>query len=419
MLDFIFNHIVRNLSQYFELIVALNIASLILIFLLWFTINVIDVSFRSRITNIVRKSFNSFLYNMALFFQLFIIMGLFYIVWVNYYKPAEVLSMPGNVLDNTYWIKNQLMIYFIDETDLLAIKANGYDRHYVFEANDSIREYHFSPDGKKMLIVTDAELLLLNLENKQSEKIDILKNIETAGEFQSVLSGVHWAPDSEKLCYEVSRWSEFSSQDNIYIYYLNGKIRKSIKSPLRRISSLYWDKKSENLYYLRHETGDASNIQQVKVFRIPEKVLTPEYVTDIPYDQKTIPIENLSLRGIDIFVGAEKISYAREGSQESWVARNGHQVGIDKNDHFYLKRQWFQQRLFLVNRKPVDSDFEARYQYKGGELMVHHIRWLPGDQYIIMEHRELGVLILDPYKNKIGQLFPKRGHTYGWYLNPV
>jgi hypothetical protein len=57
----------------------------------------------------------------------------------------------------------------------------------------------------------------------------------------------------------------------------------------------------------------------------------------------------------------------------------------------------------------------ARHQYKGGDLVVKQIRWIPGGRYVIMQHRYLGVLILEPATGKIGLLIEADGHTFGWH----
>jgi len=58
-----------------------------------------------------------------------------------------------------------------------------------------------------------------------------------------------------------------------------------------------------------------------------------------------------------------------------------------------------------------------RHQYKGGNLVVDQIRWIPGGRYVIMQHQDLGVLVLEPSTGKVGLLVHAVGENFGWYKN--
>lgn len=190
-----------------------------------------------------------------------------------------------------------------------------------------------------------------------------------------------------------------------------------IQSPTRHISSLYWDQQGNNLYYLHHEAKDTSlhvSAFEVKVFRIPLITLVPELVTQIPFEKASIPIDNLSIRGIDLFLEGDKFSFGRPGRESYLISEEGSSVGIDEDDYLYfISMKWFRKRLYRIPRQP-DTD-DSRYQYKGGHLVVDHIRWIPGGRYVIMEHKQWGVLILEPSTRKAGLLIRARGHAFGWY----
>ena len=140
---------------------------------------------------------------------------------------------------------------------------------------------------------------------------------------------------------------------------------------------------------------------------------------EIPYDSTDFPKDALELRGINLFMKTDLLSYGGEGEREQLVAENGRRVGIDAEDNFYfINEKWFKQRLFKLRRQPqVAQEGFQRHQYRGGDLEIYGIRWLPGGKYILMEHRDLGVLILDPARNKIGQPMLKRGKNFGWHLD--
>jgi len=414
MIDSAFRDIVLLLSGHFELIMAFNIGLIIYYILILVFLKLTDRSLRTYLKN----ALDNLLHSSFLIAQMLILVLMVYLYWYNYLKPADYLVIPGDIEFHTLWAKTKQEIYFIDGNDLLLTKANGEDRAYVFEGTEPIKEYSFSADGKYILILTGKRLVLLDRQTKQSREIDGLGS--SAKEDQkAVISGVRWAKDSKKFCYEISRWSPVSSQDNVFIYFIDDQTKKAIQTPARRISSLYWDEESQNLYFLKHETEDQASINQVKVVRIPLTSLTPELVTTIPYDQASVPIVNLDMRGIMLFVKGELLSFGSPAEKEQLVSVKGQQVGIDGDDNFYfINDKWFRQRLFKVRRRPVPQEGELkRHQYRGGELTISNIRWLPDGRYVVMEHFDLGILLLDPFKNKLGQLLEKRGHSFGWFID--
>jgi len=408
--------IINILSNNFERIIYFDIALFIFLFLLFFAVKFRDIDFRA----ILRSVLTSVFIFIVIGGQVFLLIVSAYTVWANYQKPEKILSMHDVVYPTTEWIKNDIIIYYIDGKALFSVKLNGEELKKIFQSDEKIKEYHFSPDGQAMLINTTHTLYLYKRNLEEAEIIDSVVNIEAGRGYAGVLNGIRWAPDSRKFCYELSRWSRFSTQENLYVYDLSSGKKSAIQSPSRKISSLYWDASSENLYYLQHKSLDPQVHQypfEVKVFRIPLETLTPELVTRIPYDKSTLPLENLELRDIKLFTKGREIAFGREGSKEQWQSELGSFVGIDKKDYmYYVKNKWFRKRLFKIPREPV-YDVNPKYQYKGGELTVSQIRWIPGGKYVIMRDRFLGILVLDPEKKRIGQLLEAHGDTFGWYFN--
>jgi hypothetical protein len=414
MIESTFNEIILLLSRHFEVIMAFNIGLGIYYVLILIFLKLTDRSLR----NYLKNALESMLHASFFIAQCMIIALMVYLYWFNYLKPAEYLAIPGDISLHTYWAKSHQEIFFIDGNDLLVTQANGEGRDYIFEGSEPLKEYHFSPNGKHMLILTGKRLVLLDRATKEWREIDGLG--QSVGEDQrAVISGLRWARDSQKFCYEISRWSPVSSQDSIFIYSLADQTKRAVQSAARRISSLYWDEEGENLYYLKHETEDRASINQVKVVRIPLTTLIPEMVTEIPYDQTTLPLINLEMRGIRLFVKGDLLAFGGAAEKEQLVSTKGRQIGIDGEDNFYfINEKWFRQRLFKVRRRPVPQEGELkRHQYAGGELTISNIRWLPDGRYVVMQQFDLGVLILDPFKNKLGQLLEKRGHSYGWFID--
>src|SRR6185295_12821008 len=98
--------------------------------------------------------------------------------------------------------------------------------------------------------------------------------------------------------------------------------------------------------------------------------------------------------GADIFYEGFNLSYDRQEDDSSWISPEGSSLGIDDEDFLYLiKGSLWRKRLFKIPRQPLTGDI-PRYQFKGGDFAIRHVRWLPGDRYVLMEHRIYGILIL-------------------------
>lgn len=432
MLQTPFDKVIQFLSNNFEILFYTSLALLIMSFSVMMAINTKFIKWKK----VIHWTFREFLAGVVILGQVGLIGIVGYLYWLNYQRSAVPLEFLQDVLSNTHWVKTDLRIYFIDGHKLNSIKVNGQGPQMVFEAKEPIREYHFSPDGRYVLVATYNELYLVDRKTSKNKFIDSAGPFNSQEDFKGVVSAVRWAPDSQKFCYEIARWSTYTSQDNLYIYDVQKQKKDAIESPTRRISSLYWDIHAQNLYYLRHEAKDTSVYPypyEVKVFRIGLDVLQPQLVAGIPFERSSVPMENLDLRGIKLFLEGDQLSFHRLEQQEDWieaqsaktrkpsdiqrqlVSDSGSYLGIDNDDYLYfVNRKWFRKRLFKIPRQPTLSDI-SRYQYKGGDLVVQQMRWLPKSRYVIMQHRSLGVLILEPSTRKIGLLVEAHGDTLGWY----
>ena len=415
-----FSKTVSFLSDHFELLISINGAILISVVTVLIVIKLRDI----EVWEAFYKAFKTALYTAVIVGQCFLIALYGYLYWKNYEKPAPKLHLDQHVLSGTKWVKDNTRIYFIDDVALRSIKINDRDSETVFSGSDPIKEYHFSPDGKHLVVLTQRGLFLVNRKTKKSEPIDALKELvdgeeqEKSETAKGSISGIQWAPDSQKFVYEIARWSKFSTQDSVYLYDLQEKKKRMVKSPARRISSLYWDRQSANLYYLYYKAKDPSHdvsVYEVTVFRIPVITLVPELIVRVPVDEASVPIENLNLRDIDLFLDGDRLSFGGSNKESDLISQKGSSLGIDGDDYLYFMRsKWFCKRLYKIPREPRNTDV-PRYQYKGGDLVLDHIRWIPGGRYVIMEHRYWGVLILEPSTGKVGLLIRANGHTFGWY----
>ena len=409
------------LSDHFDLLITVNAAVLVSFAAVLIVLRLRDVHFKKVFYAVFRKAL--FVVVVAGQCALVIIYG--YLYWKNYQEPAPELHLDRHVLASTEWVKDDTRIYFIDDAALRSIRINDRDREDVFLGSDPIKEYHFSPDGKYIAVLTQKDLFLVNRQTKQSERVDTLERVgrEEPGaskEVKGSIGGVQWAPHSRKFVYEIARWSKYSGQDSVYIYDLKESQKRAVRSPSRRISSLYWDRQDENLYYLYHEARDPavySTAYEVKVFRIPLATMSPELIARVPSDDPSVPIENLNLRDISLFLDGDKLSFGGPPKRSDFISETGSSLGIDDDDYLYfVSSKWFRKRLYKIPREARGTDI-PRYQYKGGDLVIDHIRWIPGGRYVIMEHRYWGVLILEPSTGKIGLLIRANGHSFGWYQN--
>jgi hypothetical protein len=209
-----------------------------------------------------------------------------------------------------------------------------------------------------------------------------------------------------------------ASQENWFVYDIVKKEKRPILSPGLSLGFLLWDKSGQNLYYPWFQTMDSTsaNPYVVKLYKIPVDTLKPELALEFGFSEPQLTPDHLADRGINLDFSVDKWSFGRDAKAE-YTSRSakGTLISIDDQDTlYYVPSHWWQKRLYQIPRVPVESDIE-RYQYKGGQLAVQHLRWLPSGRYVIMEHYFFGILILDPQTGKLGILDNQRGNTFGWY----
>jgi len=406
--------IILYLSNYFELLFWIVIG-------VTFVLGLVMLLLRLREVNlgaIFKTAIHNVLFTFVVLWQSLLLLAVGYLFWFNYYHPAPVIQFPEDVLSGSSWVKDDLKIYFIDDKRLQSVEINGQDKQDVLVAADPIKEYHFSPDGKFLIVVTSQEVYLVERKTREKQFIDSLGQSGEAGEWEGAISGVRWAPDSRRFCYEVARWSAYSSQNHLYVYDIADKQKRALQSPTRRISSLYWDRDSANLYYVEREAKDThvhAYAFDVNVFRIPLASLRSEFVVRIPSEQAGMPIKSLTVRGISLFFEGDMLSFSQGTVRDILVSDNGESLGVDEEDHlYYVSKKWFRTRLFRIEREVRPSDI-ARHAYKGGDLTITQIRWIPGGRYAIILHRYLGLLVIEPATRKIGLLIAAKGRALGWY----
>jgi hypothetical protein len=397
------------LSNHFELIVF----SLIAFSIFFGTIQGILVFGDAQAKKVIKNVVNEWFLMVLLVLQLAAIVSIY---WINYKTPAPPLNEVKTILPDTQWVESDKRIFYVDRNELDSIMVDGSGMQTVFASPDIIREFQFSPDGQHMILATHRDLYLINLDSLQPKLIDTLGEEIEGSDLKGSISGIRWASDGQKFCYDVTRWSPYSSQENLYVYYLATGAKNSVRNLIKRTSSVYWDRASQNMYYFYYEAKDPSVHAygyDIKVFKIALADLTSILVAQIPSEESRASIESLAARNIDLYVENEELSFDRFISKETWYSDQGSYVGIDQDDYFYfVPNQWFRKRLFYVPRKPKEGT--DQYQYKGGDLVVEQIRWLPGGRYVVMKHKDLGILVLEPGLGKMGKLVESSESFFGW-----
>ncbi len=401
--------ILNFLSAHFEELVLLNVFALVLS-----AIVVIAASFRRPSKKAALRFINNFLFIVLVGGEaiLFILMG--YIYWLNY-KTRPLLPIEERLVYRTDWAKDRTEVFYISGPNLYSIRIDGTDSRTIFKAEQPIREYHFSPNGRYLVVVTDNSLHLVDQARGETRLIEKIPP-ETEGQY--VLRAVSWAPDSKKFAYEKAFWTSFSSQSRFSVYNIADVKTFPLRTAMHKISFLFWDRKSDALYFFQQQARDPSEAEHhfwIKLYKIPLKTLEPEYMAQRPAKQFDLNASLFTSLGADIFYEGAALSFDRIEDGSFWISPEGASLGIDEDDYlYYLKGRWWRKRLFKVPRDPVPGEI-PRYQYAAGPLAIRHVRWLPGDKYVIMDHKVLGILILDPSTGRLGQLTYTPGHTFGWY----
>ena len=82
----------------------------------------------------------------------------------------------------------------------------------------------------------------------------------------------------------------------------------------------------------------------------------------------------------------------------SMVSPSGKLLGIDEKDFLYFQEGNKHHRLLNFKVFPQPP---------------MHLRWLPGENYVIMTCPSLGILILNPQTGAIGKII--EAEAFGWY----
>ncbi len=337
--------------------------------------------------------------------------------WNNYNSPFINFDLHDEISTNVDWVDEDLTVYIVNENELLGVKANGTGQHSVFTSDEKIRDFQFSPDGRYMLIATYKKLFLFDRDSTEQQLIDAVDLDKQNKNLKGTISGIRWAPNSRYFVYELARWSKYGSKDEIFVYDLEDGSRQTISSPKRKLSTLYWSMDSQSLYYLKSDSQELDEreiIYKIKIYRIDIDDYKIDFVADIRTDDSKFPQHHFDMLGIDLYQPEDILTFGRVGEIGILKSPKGAEVGIDSRHFFYYKAGWFRKRLFKVSRD-VDTSKKPTMLNTYGEHILRQIRWTPSGDYVIMDHPYWGILVLDPKKRKIGQLYPYEVSAYGWF----
>ena len=403
------------LSEYFELIITLQI-----IFVAFFGITFIGVwlsgiSIRRIFPMVVRGSLLGFL----IISQIFIAGLLGYIYWFNYHHPRQELTYVDEIQGQPYWIKDDMTIFFTHADTFASVNINGEQYTSIYTAPGIIKSYHLSPDGQHAVIATFQELVLVRLSD---QSFTIVEEIDkTSGDIKGVLMGVRWAKDSGQFIYSKSLRSPYGQKVSHIVYRPADESKQTVRGLVAKNAPFYWDTDSAHIFYFRFTSdGIAPDgfAYDCLTSRIPLKTMASEFFAKFPTQTTDIPFDEMRWRDVELFAGADQLSFGRRSFYGVWPNEKGQYIGIDEEDYLYLvKKKWFKKRLFKVTRQIEEGDAKSP-SYKEGSLTLENIRWLPGGRYVIMEDKTMGGVILDTANGRMGQLAGFKAKNFGWMTPP-
>jgi len=253
------------------------------------------------------------------------------------YNQGKIL----NTLPDTKFLNDESLILFFRDSSLYSIKLNGSDEKKLY---DNVFEYHWSPDGKKIVLRTKgkkANVVILDL-------ITGTKEIIEDKEFCDLPD---WSPDSTKIAYTVGP-EEYKS--DIFIYDLSTRIKAKIeRSPDYIAGNVRWTTDGNNILYYEIFT------ENYYKYNLPNREivkLSCVDVNDIYFNQYACPGDGHWGR---LSPNGKYRAYNQEGSL--WLAKQG------GNE-------------LLV-------EFKGIYNIDFGQSGVNGIEWLPHNRFVLFNFR--------------------------------
>lgn len=405
---------INFLGNHFEILFAINATFIGIILFAYFGAKLATLN----IIGFISENYKKFLFLFLIALQIFAI-TLFAFVYIYFNNSKkDFFDIPHNLSDETAWIKDDLTIYLAEGTMLMSFGTKDSNLINVYAADSEIREFNFSPNGVMILITTEKNLILLNLKTNEHYVVDSLGSNVGNEELNGVIGQVAWSPKSDRFTYEISKWSKYSSQQNIYVSDLNNN-KKSLNKIGKKISNLYWSNSGEGLYFINYESKDLDyNSYQfdINVNYIDLNTMNYKLVLTYPSQESRFNLDRLRMSNIDVFEQGKELSFKRQLNTAKVFSNKMLEVGIDSSDNFYfVNNKWFVQKLFKVPRIVTNLKDDKYKYYNKGELVIDNIKWLPSGKYVIFNYKTIGVIILDPINKRASRLFKRNVSIIGWF----
>ena len=301
---------------------------------------------------------------------------------------------------DTRWVGSQFPIYFLSDRRFGRINIDGSDLKILYTSISPIQEFIFSPNGRYIVIVTKGEILLYD---RQDDKIGIIYNLGSLikeNVTHGLIRGVQWFSNSQKFCFEIYRWSDVSSADHVYVYNVKRQQNLLVKIPFAPMEAFFWDKNGEYLYGYSKErkTESRSEMYRWKFYQLSLSLNPPQLIRKFESRKKNLSSKDFQNRGLDLYI-SKNISDRAGQTNISWISKQGRKLWMDPAKHLYFQDLGTKpEEIFRISRMPFP---------------LVHLRWVQDEQYVVVTHSSLGILILEPSSGKIGKLI--NGQAFGWY----
>ncbi len=323
-----------------------------------------------------------------------------YIAWGEFQRQMHN-DLQDRLSPDTRWVRSKFPIYFLSGKRFGKINIDGSDLKIFYTAISPIQEFIFSPDGNYLVIVTKGEILLYDRKNDQIDLIYSLGSLVKADVARGLIRGVQWFSDGRKFCFESYRWSDIASQDHVYVYNIESKENLLINIPVRPLEAFFWDKKGEYLYGYTKEkkTKTRSEIYRWKFYQLSLAGDPPQFIRTFESRKKNFSVKDFQSRGLDLYISSNA-SDRRGQTNISWGSKQGRKLWMMRPEKYlyFQDLQGKPKRLFRIVRTPFP---------------LFHLRWIEGEQYVVVTHSSLGILILEPSSGKVGKLISAQ--AFGWY----
>ena len=158
-----------------------------------------------------------------------------YIFWIEYQRSHQD-DLSRRLKPDTRWVMNKFPVYFSSGNKFGRINLDGSDLKIFYRAPFPVQEFIFSPNGRYIAIITSGDLLVYDQKLDQVDLVQSLGSLVQVQAAKGLIRGLQWSSDSQKFCYELSRWSEVASADQFYVYGLQDKQKKMIQTSKKFLS---------------------------------------------------------------------------------------------------------------------------------------------------------------------------------------